>query len=106
MISFLRQIVEHGGFYRASDQAWVTMERIQFVGACNPPTDPGRKPLSHRLVTLSFYSWKFGIVLRIGNCIGIGIYYIDTDEIPGFLLLVKNHIFTARSEHIIFIFRM
>jgi len=50
VISFLRQIVEHGGFYRTTDQAWVTMERIQFVGACNPPTDPGRKPLSHRLV--------------------------------------------------------
>ena len=50
VISFLRQIVEHGGFFRASDQAWVTMERIQFVGACNPPTDPGRKPLSHRFV--------------------------------------------------------
>lgn len=52
VISFLRQIVEHGGFYRSSDQAWVTMERIQFVGACNPPTDPGRKPLSHRSVML------------------------------------------------------
>ena len=33
-------------------------------------------------------------------------YYMDTDEIPGFLLLLKNHIFTARSEHIIFIFHM
>ena len=33
-------------------------------------------------------------------------YYIDTDEIPGFLLLLKNHIFTARSERIIFIFHM
>ena len=30
-------------------------------------------------------------------------YYIDTDEIPGFLLLLKNHVFTARSEHIIFL---
>ena len=48
VISFLRQMVEHGGFYRTSDQAWVHFERIQFVGACNPPTDPGRKPLSHR----------------------------------------------------------
>lgn len=48
VISFLRQIVEHGGFYRSSDQAWVNLERIQFVGACNPPTDPGRKPLTHR----------------------------------------------------------
>ncbi|CAF1618017.1 unnamed protein product, partial [Didymodactylos carnosus] len=29
---------------------WVKLERIQFVGACNPPTDPGRKPLSHRFL--------------------------------------------------------
>ena len=33
-------------------------------------------------------------------------YYIDINEIPGFLLLLKNHIFTARSECIIFIFHM
>lgn len=26
------------------------MERIQFVGACNPPTDPGRNPLSSRFL--------------------------------------------------------
>ncbi|XP_044006814.1 dynein heavy chain, cytoplasmic isoform X3 [Aphidius gifuensis] len=50
VISFLRQLVEHRGFYRTSDQAWVSLERIQFVGACNPPTDPGRKPLSHRFL--------------------------------------------------------
>ncbi|XP_055310948.1 dynein heavy chain, cytoplasmic isoform X4 [Sitodiplosis mosellana] len=50
VISFLRQLVEHKGFYRASDQAWVSLERIQFVGACNPPTDPGRKALSHRFL--------------------------------------------------------
>ncbi|VDP02192.1 unnamed protein product [Soboliphyme baturini] len=50
VISFLRQLVEHGGFYRTSDHAWVTTERIQFVGACNPPTDPGRKPLSARFL--------------------------------------------------------
>ncbi|KAI8505359.1 Cytoplasmic dynein 1 heavy chain 1 [Branchiostoma belcheri] len=50
VISFLRQMVEHGGFFRSSDQQWVKFERIQFVGACNPPTDPGRKPLSHRSV--------------------------------------------------------
>ena len=24
------------------------------------------------------------------------LYYIDTDEIPGFLILLKNHIFTAK----------
>eukprot|EP00124_Ichthyophonus_hoferi_P001082 Ihof_evm1s50 gene=Ihof_evmTU1s50 len=50
VISFLRQMVEHGGFWRASDHTWVHMERIQFVGACNPPTDPGRKPLSPRFL--------------------------------------------------------
>jgi dynein heavy chain 1 len=50
VISFLRQLVECGGFWRASDLAWVTLERIQFVGACNPPTDPGRVPLSHRFL--------------------------------------------------------
>ena len=31
-------------------------------------------------------------------------YYIDTDEIPGFFLLLKNHIFIARSQDTIFIF--
>merc|ERR1719145_528724 len=32
------------------EQQFVRLERIQFVGACNPPTDPGRKPLSHRFL--------------------------------------------------------
>lgn len=49
-ISFLRQLVEHNGFWRAADKTWVTLERIQFVGACNPPTDPGRTPLSTRFL--------------------------------------------------------
>lgn len=50
VISFLRQLVESGGFWRTSDKSWVTLERIQFVGACNPPTDPGRVPLSPRFL--------------------------------------------------------
>jgi dynein heavy chain 1, cytosolic len=50
VISFLRQLVERGGFWRPSDKVWVRLERIQFVGACNPPTDPGRVPLSHRFL--------------------------------------------------------
>ena len=35
-------------------------------------------------------------------------YCIDTVEIPGFFLLLKNHIFMiiARSEYIIFIFHV
>ena len=50
VISFIRQLVESGGYWRTSDMAWVKLERIQFVGACNPPTDPGRVPLSHRFL--------------------------------------------------------
>ena len=38
------------GFYRPSDQQWITLERIQIVGACNPPTDPGRNPLPERFL--------------------------------------------------------
>lgn len=49
-------MVEHGGFYRTSDQTWVKLERIQFVGACNPPTDPGRKPLSYRWVLITAHA--------------------------------------------------
>ncbi|KNC81233.1 hypothetical protein SARC_06434, partial [Sphaeroforma arctica JP610] len=48
VIAFLRQMVERGGFWRPNTHTWVQLERVQFVGACNPPTDPGRKPLSLR----------------------------------------------------------
>ncbi|VDB95435.1 unnamed protein product [Peniophora sp. CBMAI 1063] len=50
VISFIRQLVECGGYWRTTDMSWVKLERIQFVGACNPPTDPGRVPLSHRFL--------------------------------------------------------
>ncbi|KAI9204677.1 dynein heavy chain [Polychytrium aggregatum] len=50
VISFLRQLVERGGYWRSSDKSWVQLERIQFVGACNPPTDPGRVPMTHRFL--------------------------------------------------------
>ncbi|KAG6054551.1 Dynein heavy chain cytoplasmic [Claviceps sp. LM77 group G4] len=49
-ISFLRQLVEHNGFWRTSDKSWVTLDRVQFVGACNPPTDAGRTPLGTRFL--------------------------------------------------------
>ncbi|CDK26410.1 unnamed protein product [Kuraishia capsulata CBS 1993] len=49
-VSLLRQIIEHGGFWRPSDQAWVHLKNVQFVGACNPPTDSGRNPLSPRFL--------------------------------------------------------
>lgn len=49
-ISFLRQLVEQNGFWRTSDKTWVTLERIQFVGACNPPTDVGRTAMGPRFL--------------------------------------------------------
>ena len=49
-ICFLRQLVEQNGFWRTSDKTWVTLDRIQFVGACNPPTDAGRTPMGARFL--------------------------------------------------------
>jgi len=49
-ISFLRQLVEQNGFWRTSDKTWVALDRIQFVGACNPPTDAGRTPMGLRFL--------------------------------------------------------
>uniref|UniRef100_K3WUC5 Dynein heavy chain, cytoplasmic n=1 Tax=Globisporangium ultimum (strain ATCC 200006 / CBS 805.95 / DAOM BR144) TaxID=431595 RepID=K3WUC5_GLOUD len=50
VITFLRQLIEQGGFWLGGKNTWVRLQRIQFVGACNPPTDPGRVPISHRLL--------------------------------------------------------
>jgi len=50
VITFIRQMVEKNGFWRPSDHTWITLDRIQFLGACNPPTDPGRVPLSPRFL--------------------------------------------------------
>lgn len=49
-ISFLRQLVEQNGFWRTGDKTWVTLDRIQFVGACNPPTDAGRTAMGERFL--------------------------------------------------------
>eukprot|EP00934_Nitzschia_sp_Nitz4_P009291 Nitzschia sp. Nitz4//scaffold6_size259037//29898//42524//NITZ4_001045-RA/size259037-augustus-gene-0.315-mRNA-1//-1//CDS//3329556806//9281//frame0 len=49
VIMFMRQLVEQGGFWR-NDNVWVKINRIQFVGACNPPTDVGRVAMSHRFL--------------------------------------------------------
>lgn len=49
VIMFLRQLTERGGYWN-NDCRWVTLRRIQFVGACNPPTDAGRVTLSERFL--------------------------------------------------------
>lgn len=50
VITFLRQMTEQGGYWRTADHTWIILERVQFVGACNPPSDPGRVALSHRFL--------------------------------------------------------
>ncbi|AYU78810.1 Cytoplasmic dynein 1 heavy chain (DYNC1H1), putative [Leishmania donovani] len=50
VVQLLRQLIERNGFYRARDNTWITVEDVQVVGACNPPTDPGRVPLSARFL--------------------------------------------------------
>lgn len=50
LISFIREITTHGGFWSRRKKTWVNVSNVQFVGACNPPTDPGRYPLSRRFL--------------------------------------------------------
>jgi dynein heavy chain 1, cytosolic len=50
VISLLRQMMEQGGFWKEDEKFWVTISNIQFVGACNPPTDVGRNELSSRFL--------------------------------------------------------
>ena len=52
VITFLRQLVEHGGYWRSSDLSFVRLDRVQILGACNPPTDAGRVALSSRFLRL------------------------------------------------------
>ena len=47
LIGFLRGITEQNGFWRPLDNTWITLERIQFVGACNI-NDVGRHCQNNR----------------------------------------------------------
>jgi dynein heavy chain 1 len=49
VVMFLRQLTEQGGYWNG-DCKWVSLRRVQFVGACNPPTDAGRVPLPQRFL--------------------------------------------------------
>eukprot|EP00457_Paulinella_chromatophora_P000017 gb/GEZN01000017.1/.p1 GENE.gb/GEZN01000017.1/~~gb/GEZN01000017.1/.p1 ORF type:complete len:4783 (-),score=794.37 gb/GEZN01000017.1/:118-14466(-) len=51
VITFLRQLTEQGGFWSGlPDLQFIKLERVQFIGACNPPTDAGRVDLSARFL--------------------------------------------------------
>ena len=47
VISFLRQIIEKQGFWKANN-VWVSIQNVQVVGSCNPSSDSGRYELDHR----------------------------------------------------------
>eukprot|EP01051_Picozoa_sp_SAG22_P003708 SAG22_NODE_184_length_15968_cov_39.081858_2_plen_433_part_00 len=64
VISFIRQLVEKNGFWRPSDGQFITLDRVQFLGACNPPTDPGREPLTHR-----FLRWAPVLLVRCSKAL-------------------------------------
>jgi dynein heavy chain 1 len=49
VIMFMRQLVERGGYWN-NDCKWIALRRIQFVGACNPPSDAGRVLLTERFL--------------------------------------------------------
>ena len=49
VIMFLRQLTEQGGYWN-HECKWIHLRRIQFVGACNPPTDAGRVDMSQRFL--------------------------------------------------------
>ena len=49
VIMFLRQLIEQGGYWN-KECKWVILRNVQFVGACNPPSDAGRKVLSSRFL--------------------------------------------------------
>lgn len=49
-VLFLRQLVEHGGFWHPKRLQWVALWRVQLVGACNDPKDPGRNALGERFL--------------------------------------------------------
>lgn len=50
VISFIRQMIEHQGFWDTKNKHWVQVKNVQFVGACNSPKDPGRHKLSDRFL--------------------------------------------------------
>eukprot|EP00767_Chilomastix_cuspidata_P001620 gnl/Chilomastix_cuspidata/1746.p1 GENE.gnl/Chilomastix_cuspidata/1746~~gnl/Chilomastix_cuspidata/1746.p1 ORF type:complete len:4985 (-),score=1600.97 gnl/Chilomastix_cuspidata/1746:1376-14452(-) len=50
VIAFIRSLVEHQGFWDPTDNTWVHLRDVYFAGACNPPTDPGRHPMTSRFL--------------------------------------------------------
>lgn len=50
VVTLMRQMIEHGGYWDPAELCFVKLENIQIIGACNPPTDAGRVALSPRFL--------------------------------------------------------
>lgn len=48
---FLRVLITEKGFFNEKTEKYVKLSNILVVGACNPPTDKGRRELDLRLST-------------------------------------------------------
>ena len=48
VITFLRQIAEHGGSWRASDLAFIKLDRIQFIRLLSTETEEAARQCSQR----------------------------------------------------------
>ncbi|EMR09626.1 hypothetical protein PNEG_02210 [Pneumocystis murina B123] len=57
VIFFIRQLIEHEKFWNSKIKAWIKLERIQFIGSCNPPEDIGRVAFSNRFL------WHFPVIM-------------------------------------------
>ena len=62
-------------------------------------TIPEKKGFFYKYYSICFHFVVYNSATTLHYC-------IDTDEIPGFFLLLKNHIFIACSEDTIFIFHV
>jgi dynein heavy chain 1 len=49
-ITLLRQILQFGGFWRPHDAAWIRLEQVHVIAACNPAGDSGRTALPDRFL--------------------------------------------------------
>lgn len=50
VIQFLRQMITQKGFWHPEKGVWVSLQNIQFVGACNPSDMAGRKTMTDRFL--------------------------------------------------------
>jgi dynein heavy chain 1 len=115
VIQFLRQMIERGGFWR-NDGVFVIVENVQIIGACNPPTDPGRHELSLRFlrhipVVFVDYPNESSLITIYGTfCLSAmkcqpnlrGYSDSVTNAMVGFYLACQEEFTSDKQQHYIF----